>query len=147
MRHVQLLALPLVLASAPAPAQPPKAEPTLEEDMKLPPELSDPALSGRLVDALQVLSSSFLNLPVGEVETALEGRRATPADRTRTIASESGMTEQELRRKLDESRPAMAGAQKAIVNGLPAMMKAMSQMGAELDKAAANMPRPDYPKR
>lgn len=147
--RLHLLALPIALASAPAFAAPPRpaAPPSTAEDMRLPPELSDPRLAGRLVDAMQVLSKAFLNLPVGEVEAALDGRVATAAEKARTVASETGMTEGELRKKLDESRPAMEASQRALVAALPAMMKGLADAQKELERAAANMPRPDYPKR
>jgi hypothetical protein len=133
-----------VAAAAPVAAQEPA--PTADE-MRLPPEMSDPRLADRLVDTLQVLSKAFLSLPAGEVEAALEGRPATSADRTRTIASETGLTENELKRKLDESRPAMKGAQKALIAAIPAMMKGFAEAQKEFERAAANMPQPGYPKR
>ena len=140
--RIQLIALPLALCAAPAFAQSPA-----DEDMGVPQELKDPRLSGKLVDAMQALSKAFLDLPVGEVEAAIEGRPVTQADRRRTVASESGMSERELNRKIEASRPAMQGAQKALANAVPVVMRHMSEMGKELDKAAANVPRPDYPKR
>ena len=143
--RLHLLALPLaVAAAAPVAAQEPA--PTADE-MRLPPEMSDPRLADRLVDTLQVLSKAFLSLPAGEVEAALEGRPATSADRTRTIASETGLTENELKRKLDESRPAMKGAQKALIAAIPAMMKGFAEAQKEFERAAANMPQPGSPKR
>ena len=147
MRRLHLIALPLLLCAAPALAQQPKAEVPLEQDMQIPPEMSDPRLANRLVDGLQALSKAFLALPAGDVEAALEGRAATAADSKRTIASETGLTEQQLHRKIDESRPAMQEAHNALMAALPALMKSMSEMGKELDKAAANMPQPGYPKR
>jgi hypothetical protein len=141
-----LFVLPLVLIAAPAIAQ---SAPNLRaaEDLRIPPELSDPALANRLVDTMQALSKAFLSLPVGEAEAALEGRPATAADKRRTVASESGMTEGELRRKIDESRPMMMASQRALMAALPAMMKGLKDAQKEFDRAAANMPRPDYPKR
>ena len=140
--RIQLIALTLALCAAPAFAQSPA-----DEDMQIPQELKDPRLSGKLVDAMQALSKAFLDLPVGEVEAAIEGRPVTQADRRRTVASESGMSERELNRKIEASRPAMQGAQKALADAVPVVMRHMSEMGKELDKAAANVPRPDYPKR
>ena len=142
--RLHLLALPLAVAAA-APVAAQETAPTADE-MRLPPEMSDPRLADRLVDTLQVLSKAFLSLPAGEVEAALEGRPATSADRTRTIASETGLTENELKRKLDESRPAMKGAQKALIAAIPAMMKGFAEAQKEFEKAAANMPQPGYPK-
>ena len=143
--RLHLLALPLAVAAA-APVAAQETAPTADE-MRLPPEMSDPRLADRLVDTLQVLSKAFLSLPAGEVEAALEGRPATSADRTRTIASETGLTENELKRKLDESRPAMKGAQKALIAAIPAMMKGFAEAQKEFERAAANMPQPGYPKR
>jgi hypothetical protein len=147
--RLQLFIVPLALVAAPVAAQAPaaRAQAPSAEDMRLPPELSDPRLADRLVDALKILSRSFLAIPTGEVEAALEGRQVTAAERTRTVASETGLTERELQRKLDDSRPAMQGAQKALVAAIPAMMKGLVEASKELEKATANMPQPGYPKR
>jgi len=141
-----LLALPFALAAAPALAQAAPA-PSSSDELRIPPELSDPALANRLVDTMQALSRAFLNLPVGEAEAALQGRPATSADKRRTVASESGMTERELKQKIDESRPMMIASQRALMAALPAMMKGLKDAEKEFDRAAANMPHPDYPKR
>ncbi len=126
---------------------PQSARPARPEDMRLPPELGDPRMASRLVDVLQVLSKSFLDMPVGAAEAAMQGRKATAADRQRTVRSESGMTEQELARTLDQSRPMMEASMKALVAALPAMMKGMGEAQRELERSTANIPRPDYPKR
>ena len=139
-----LFVAPLALLAATAAAQTaPQPAPPAADDLSIPPELGDPALANRLVDT----SKAFLALPVGEAEAALEGRPATAADKRRTVASESGMTEGELRRKIDESRPMMIASQRALMAALPAMMKGLREAEKEFDRAAANMPRPDYPKR
>ena len=139
-----LIVLSLAAIAAPAVAQQ-TASPA--DEMRLPPEMSDPRLADRLVDTLQVLSKAFLSVPTGEVEAALEGRPVTPADRKRTVASETGLTERELNRKLDESRPAMHGAQKALMAAIPAMMRGLKDAQKEFEAATANMPQPGYPNR
>ena len=139
-----LIVLSLAAMAAPAAAQQ-TASPA--DEIRLPPEMSDPRLADRLVDTLQVLSKAFLSVPTGEVEAALEGRPVTPADRKRTVASETGLTERELNRKLDESRPAMHGAQKALMAAIPAMMRGLKDAQKEFEAATANMPQPGYPKR
>ena len=141
-----LLAVPFALAAAPAFAQAAPA-PSAPEELRIPPELSDPALANRLVDTMQALSKAFLNLPVGEAEAALQGRPATAAEKRRTVASESGMSERDLKQKIDESRPMMIASQRALMAALPAMMKGLKDAEKEFDRAAANMPRPDYPNR
>ena len=139
-----LIVLSLAAMAAPAAAQQ-TASPG--DEIRLPPEMSDPRLADRLVDTLQVLSKAFLSVPTGEVEAALEGRPVTPADRKRTVASETGLTQRELNRKLDESRPAMHGAQKALMAAIPAMMRGLKDAQKEFEAATANMPQPGYPKR
>ena len=142
-----LLAVPIAVAAAPVAAQPSPSRAPQAEEMRLPPEMSDPRLANRLVDALQILSKTFLSIPTGEVEAALEGRQVTAADRGRTVASETGLTQRELTRKLDESRPMMVAGQKALIAAIPAMMKGLTEAQKEIEKAAANMPQPGYPKR
>jgi hypothetical protein len=142
--RLHLLVLPLAAIAAPVAAQ--QAAPSAEE-MQLPPEMSDPRLADRLVDTLQVLSKAFLSVPTGEVEAALEGRPVTSADRKRTVASETGLTHGELNRKIEESRPAMHGAQRALIAAIPAMMRGLKDAQKEFEAATANMPQPGYPKQ
>jgi hypothetical protein len=139
--RVSLLIAPLALIAAPAAAQ--QAEP----DIKIPRELTDPAVADKLADVLHVLSKSFLNLPVGEVEAALEGRTPTAADRRRTVRSETRVNERELKQQIDAARPQMQAAMKAMATALPVMMKGLQEAGRELEKATANMPQPGYPKQ
>jgi hypothetical protein len=138
------LALPLAALASPALAQAPAAP---AEVIQLPPELTDPKWADRLADAMSALSKAFLELPVGEVEAAIEGRAPTAADKRRTVRSETKMSERELKQQIEASRPAMQAGMKALAAALPAMMKGLSEAQRELDRAAANVPRPDYPKR
>ena len=142
--RLHLIALMLAAAAAPAAAQ--EVAPSAD-DIRLPKEMSDPRLADRVVDTLQVLSKAFLSVPTGEVEAALEGRPVTSADRKRTVASETGLTQGELNRKIEESRPAMHGAQKALMAAIPAMMRGLKDAEKEFEAATANMPQPGYPKR
>ena len=137
----RLIAVPLLLCATPVVAQP------VPDDMKIPPELSDPQLADRLTDVMVAMSKVFLNLPVGEVEAAVEGRQPTGADKRRTIRSETGMSERELQSKIEASRPAIHASQRALMAALPAMMKGLKDAERELDRATANLPQPGYPKR
>ncbi len=146
--RVHLLALPLALVAAPALAQQqPQAQSDVAENMRLPPQMSDPRLADRLTDALKIMSKAFLDLPVGQVEAALEGRQPSAADRRRTVRSEAGMTERELEQEIERSRPAMRAGQQALVRALPSIMRGLSEAKEELERAATNIPRPDYPRR
>jgi hypothetical protein len=142
--RVAHFALPLAALVTPAVAAP---APAPEETAQIQRELTDPKWADRLTDAMLAMSKAFMNLPVGEVEAAVQGRQPTAADKRRTVQSETGMTEQQLRRQIEDSRPAMEAGIKAMAAALPAIMKGFSDAQRELEKASANVPRPDYPKR
>ncbi len=145
-----LLLMPLALAATPALAQSqrPAAPP---ETITVPRELTDPAMADRLGRMMQAMSQAFLNLPVGEIEAAAEGRPATPADRRRTVREAGRMDdpnfERDVARTIAESRVGMQAGMKALAAALPAMMKGVAEASRELEKATANMPSPNYPKR
>jgi len=143
MRKVLIL-LPLAALSSPATAQ---VAPPAPQAMPLPPQMSDPRMADRITDAMSAMSKAFLNLPVGEVEAAMEGRRPTMADRRKTVRSETAMNEREIERRIDETRPMIEGSQRAMAAALPAMMKAVTDAQQEIERAMANVPRPDYPRR
>ena len=138
------LALPLAALAAPAFAQTAAPPPP---QVQLPPELTDMRWADRLTDAMAAMSKVFLELPVGEVEAAVEGRQPTAADKRRTLRNETGMSERELRQQIEATRPAMQAGMKALAAALPAMMKGLSDAQREMERATANIPRPDYPKR
>jgi hypothetical protein len=142
--RLHLLALPLLAAAAPVMAQ---SAPPAADEMRLPPEMSDPRLADRLTDVMQVLSKAMLDLPVGDVQAAVEGREPTAADKRRTVRSETGMSERQLRQQIDQARPQMQAAMKAMSTALPAMMKGLTEAGRALEEATANMPQPGYPRR
>lgn len=145
-------AFPLILASAlvatPAVAQQPAPAP---EQIQIPPEMADPKLASRLADMLQVLSKAMLNMPVGEIQAAAQGRTATAEEKRKTVRDlgrkDDPNFERNLERQIAASRPMMEASMKALVSALPAMMKGMSAAREEMERATANLPRPDYPKR
>ena len=138
-----ILALPLALFASPALAQTPAGSQTVQ----LPPELTDLKWADRLTDAVTAMSKVFLDMPIGEVEAAVEGRQPTGADKRRTVRSATQLSERDVRQQMDAARPAMQAGMKALSAALPAMMEGLSKAQAELDRAAANMPQPGYPRR
>ena len=144
--RLALIALPLAVLTSPAVAQAARP-PAAPETIQLPPELTDPKWADRLTDAMAAMSKVFLELPVGEVEAAIEGRKPTAADKRRTIRTETRMSEREIRQQIEETRPAMKAGMKALAAALPAMMRGMSDAQREFERAMANVPRPDYPRR
>jgi hypothetical protein len=140
MRYA-LAALPLMLAATPTMAAP--AAP------QLPPELSDPAMAEKLGRMAGALTKSLMDLPVGEIEAAVEGRPATAADKNKRVRDEIGGPEAEQRVAADvaASGRQMQAATKALVASLPAIMGALDQAEKELERATANLPDPTYPRR
>jgi hypothetical protein len=142
-----MIASPALAQSKPAPAPAPAAPQT----MTVPPALTDPATAEKLARMMQAMSKAFLELPVGEIEAAAEGRPATRADRRRTVRSvgraEDPDFERNLQRDIANSKPMIEASMKAMAAALPAMMKGLSDAGRELDKATSNLPSPNYPKR
>ena len=136
-----LALLPLLIA-APAVAQQ-RPQPTAEVQRAL----SDPAMADKLANVMQALSQAFLDLPVGQVEAAVEGRPPTPADRARTIRSENPNIDRELQADIAQSRPMMRQSMKAMAEALPGMMKGFKDAQKSFERALSNMPDPTYPKR
>lgn len=134
-----LILLPLLLCAAPALAQP--------ANQYLPPQLTDPATADRLTDMMQALSKAFLDLPVGEVQAAAEGRQPTPDDRRRTIGSETRIDERELRRQIADAKPMIQNSMKALAEAVPAMMRSIEDVERAIERATANLPDPTYPRR
>jgi hypothetical protein len=148
--RIGLVILPLTVIATPALAQTKPSPPAPTETIAIPQALTDPATAQKLSRMMQSLSQAFLNMPVGEIEAAAQGRPVTSADRSRTLREvgrrDDPNFEQNLQRDLAGSGAMMQGAMKAFVTALPSMMKGMSEAGREIEKAAENM-RPNYPKR
>jgi Ni/Co efflux regulator RcnB len=146
-------AIPLILASAlvatPAIAQQPAQQSA--ETIEIPSEITDPKLAGRLADVMQVLAKAMLNLPIGEIQAAAQGRPATAEEKNRTVRDVARKDDPDFERDLEQqvaaSKPMIEASMKALISALPAMMRGMAGAREELERATANLPRPDYPKR
>jgi hypothetical protein len=151
---MRALALSLALIAAPAAAADvPRqvATPAPADTREIDRVLNDPATVDTLTRAMQSLSGAFLNLPIGEVEAAIEGRTPTAADKRRTIRdagrADDPNFDRNVARQLAEGRAVMQSSMRAMAQALPAMRKSMSEMSRTLEQAIANMPSPAYPKR
>ncbi len=139
MRAVLTL-VPALLAASPALAAPPPA---------LPPVLADPAMADHVGRIAGAVTHSLMNLPVGEVEAAIEGRPATRADRNRTVRDSIGdpYLEQRIERQAATSGRAMQAATRAIAASIPAILQAIDSATADIERAVGNLPDPTYPRR
>jgi hypothetical protein len=135
--------LPLLLCATPAFAQ--------EAPPQLPPELTDPATFQRLAGEMQAVSHALMNVRIGEVQAALQGRDATPQERNMTIGDVARSKDPDFDRHLQEKvaslGPQLQRSAKALNRAMPAMQRALEDAQKSLDRAMANMPDPTYPKR
>ncbi|QIL03152.1 hypothetical protein G7078_10430 [Sphingomonas sinipercae] len=126
-------------------AQPPAAP------IQVPSELSDPATINKLGNAVQALPGVLLDLKVGELQAALEGRRATAAEKRMTVRDmgrrDDPNFERNLKQQVAQAGPMLEASMKALVAALPQMMGGLQQAADAAKRAGANMPSPTYPKR
>ncbi len=112
--------------------------------------LRDPATAQKIGRGMESMTDALLDLKVGEVQAAIEGREPGPADRALTVRElerRNGRDAEAIRRQIRDAGPAIAKGMNAIASALPAMTRAMQDIERALDKAVANMPDPTYPKR
>jgi len=146
--RARLFLISFAMCSAPAVAQAPAAA---SPQTQVPPELTDPAVTEKLANSMQALSKAFLDLRVGEVQAALEGRQPTPSEKKMTVRDlgrrDDPNFERSLQQQVANAKPMIDQSMKALAAALPAMMQSMQQAEKALERAAANMPDPTYPKR
>ena len=139
---MRIMILPLLLLSAPAAAAPDASG--LEQALR------DPATAERLDRSLKALTDALLDLKVGEVKAALEGRKAAPSEQALTVRElerRQGRDPEAIRRQVREAGPALAKGMNALADAIPAMTRALGDIEQAVERAAANMPDPTYPKR
>jgi len=137
-----LALIPLLVIAGPAMAAPPP---------QLPPQLTDPATVQRLTNVMQTLSNAFLNVKVGGVEAAIEGREASPQEKNLTVGDmarrDDPNFDRNLHRHIAEVGPTMQRSMSALNQALPEVMQSLHDAKKSLERAAANMPDPTYPVR
>ena len=147
-----LVLLAISLCAAPALAQP--AAPAARagnQAIQLPPQLADPAAADRLANAMQSMSQALLDLKVGGLQAALEGREATSADKKLTIRDlarrDDPAFEKRLQQQIAQARPKMEQSIKALNEALPEVTEDLQRAQRSIERAIANMPDPNYPRR
>ncbi len=139
------------LVASPALAQPLPvlAQPYTGVAPVLPPVLTDPAMADQLGRVAGAVTRSLMNLPVGELEAAIEGRPPSRADRARTVRDSIGdpYVEQRIEQQAAASGRTMQAAGQAIARSMPAIMQAVEGARGEIERAIGNLPDPTYPRR
>src|SRR5690348_373438 len=137
-----LIFLPLLLASSPTLAEPAP---------QLPPQLADPATAQRLTDAMQSMSTALLNIRIGEVRAALEGRPPAPGERNLTVGDLARRDDPDFDRHFHEQianiAPTMQRSVEALNKAVPEITRDLKDARKSLKRAIANMPDPNYPRR
>ena len=140
--RTSLILLPLTLCAAPALAQVAPAAP---------PELTDPATADRLADAMQSLSQALLDMRVGNIQAALEGRRATPSERRMTVRDLARRNDPDFERHLNQqiatAKPRIEQGIRAVNQTLPEVNVDLQRARQTLERALSNLPDPNYPRR
>jgi hypothetical protein len=136
-----LILLPILLGAAPVAAEP----------LKVPPELTDPAMADKLARSMDAMSQAMLDLRVGAVQAAIEGREATAAEKKLTVRDlgrrEDPNFDRNFRERMAQVKPTIERGMKVLSEALPAMTKGLDEASRAIERAAANMPDPTYPKR
>lgn len=141
MRNILIL-FPLLFCASPAFAQ---------QSPQLPPELTDPAAIQRLTGTMQALSHALLDVRIGGVEAALQGREASPQEKRETVGDIARRNdpafERHMQQQIESVGPQIQRSVQAINRALPEMIRSVEGAQKALDRAIANMPDPTYPKR
>ena len=140
----------LAAAAAPVSAAPPPP-PYAEPPIAMPRALTDPAMADRLGRTMGAMAHAVMNIPVGEMQAAIEGRPATRADRNRRVGDVAGPDGRAMADHVAGSGAAtgraMQAAGRAMIGALPAILQAVRGAESEIERATSNLPDPTYPRR
>ena len=149
--RTKLIILPVLACAAPAWSQAPAAAAPATPAITVPPQLTDPATVAKLGNAMQALSKALLDMRVGEVKAAVEGRRATASEKRMTVRDlgrkDDPNFERNLQQQVAQAGPMLQKSMQALTQALPSMMQGLEQASKAVGRAAANMPDPTYPRR
>ena len=144
MRHGFLL-LTTLLYAGPALGQS-VAPPAPAATIQIPPVTAD-----RLADSMQSLSQALLDMKVGGVEAALEGRKATRGEKKLTVRDLGRQKDPNFDRNIEAqiaaAKPQMEQSIRALNQALPEITQDLQRVQKAIERAMANMPDPNYPRR
>ena len=141
--RVTLALVPIAMLASPVAAQAPA------DSIRIPPELTDPAMADKLGRMMGAVTKSLMDLPIGEMEAAIEGRPATPADKAKRVRDSINdpYLEQRIAAEAAQSGRTMQASMKALAAAMPAISRAVNEAAREIERATANLPSPTYPRR
>ena len=137
-----IILLPLLAFAAPASAQ--VAPPP-------PPAVIPPAAADKVANALDAVTDALLDVKIGKLKAAIDGRPATPEERATTVrdlaTAKDPNFERNLHRKIAEARPMVRQGIQSVDAAVPQVMQGLQQASRAIERATANMPDPTYPQR
>ena len=138
--------LPLMVMSSSAFAQ--QARPA--EPQSIEQKLRDPETAARVDRSLQAMTKALLDLKIGSAKATIDGREPTAEERKLTIREikrRKGHSDADLDRQIAAAGPAIAKGMNALADAIPALTKGLDDAQRAVERALANMPDPNYPKR
>jgi hypothetical protein len=143
--RITLVAVSLAFCATPVFAQ---AESPM---VQLPPELADPATADRLADSMQSMSNALLDMKIGGIQAALEGREPTRAERNLTVRDlgrrKNPNFDRDLQRQIAAAKPKMEQGIRAFNQAIPEIARGLAEAQKSVERALSNMPDPNYPRR
>jgi hypothetical protein len=143
MIRPSLILLPLAFSAAPALAQ---AAPAPAPQLAI-----DPATVNKLAEGMRAMSQALLDLHIGELQAAAEGRAATAAEKNLTLGDiarrDDPDFDRHLQQRIAEAKPQIEQSLKVLNETLPKVTEDLQRAQKSIERAMANMPDPNYPKR
>jgi hypothetical protein len=145
--RLSLALLPVTICATPALAQSlPPASSAQQPVLQVPPETVD-----RLADSMQSLSQALLDLKIGGVQAALEGRKASPAERNLTVRDLGRRNDpnfdRNIQQQIAEAKPKLEQGVRALNEALPEITQNLQNAQRSIERAISNLPDPNYPRR
>jgi hypothetical protein len=142
--RLALFVLPIVALAGRAVAQ--ALPPAPPQQLQIPPETVD-----RLADSMQSISQALLDMKVGGVQAALEGRKASRAERNLTVRDLGRRNDpnfdRNIQRQIADAKPKLEQSVRALNDALPQITQDLQNAQKAIERAMANMPDPNYPRR
>ena len=145
--RISLVLAMLCSCAAPAAAQAIAPSSSAERPpLQVPPETAD-----RLADSVQSLSQAVLDMKVGGVQAALEGRKPTRAESNLTVRDLGRRSDPNFDRNIEQqiasARPKLEQSIGALNQALPEITQDLQNAQRTIERAISNLPDPNYPRR
>jgi hypothetical protein len=105
----------------------------------------------KLARTMQALSTAVLNIRVGDMKAALDGREATPEERNTTVGDiirrKDPNFDRDVQHEVATVGPKVMRRMQAMKRALPEVMRDVDDAQRSLKRAVSNLPDPNYPQR